>query len=118
MGYYLLTVHSVEGAEPPPPEEIDRMFAAVDTFNDSLKADGAWVFAGGLEPPPAAKVVTAADGEATVTQGTFSDSSAQVGGFWIVGAKNEGIALDLAERASTACAAPVELRAFQQDTEG
>ena len=118
MGYYLLTVHAVEGAEPPAPAEIDRMFAAVDTFNDGLKNDGAWVFAGGLEPPPSAKVVTASEGGARVDDGTFSDSAAQPGGFWIVGAKDDGIALDLAERASAACGAPVELRAFQQDTEG
>ena len=118
MGYYLLTVHTVEGAAPPAPAEIDRMFAAVDTFNDALKSDGAWVFAGGLEPPPHAKVVTAAAGEVTVVDGTFSDSAAQIGGFWIVGAKDEGVAQDLAERASTACGAPVEMRAFQQDTEG
>jgi hypothetical protein len=46
----LLSVHMVEGAEEPPPDVIERMYADVDRVNDELKEQGAWVFAGGLHP--------------------------------------------------------------------
>ena len=46
MTQYLLSVHMVEGEEPPAPEEIEQMYADVDAVNDELKAQGAWVFAG------------------------------------------------------------------------
>ena len=44
MSQYLLSVHQVEGEEMPPPDEIQRMFDAVDRFNEKVKAAGAWVF--------------------------------------------------------------------------
>ena len=57
MTQYLLSVHMIEGAAPPPQEEIEQMYADVDAFNDELKAQGAWVFAGGLHPADTATVV-------------------------------------------------------------
>ena len=50
MPEFLLSVHMVEGEEPPAPEVMEEMFAAVDAFNAELQATGVWVFAGGLQP--------------------------------------------------------------------
>jgi len=52
MTQYLLAVHMVEGEAPP--EDMEGAYKAVDVFNDELKTEGAWVFAGGLHPADAA----------------------------------------------------------------
>ena len=51
MKQYMLSVHSAEGQQLPPPEEVQQTYADVDAFNGELRAEGAWVFAGGLYPP-------------------------------------------------------------------
>lgn len=113
MTQYLLAVHHRDGYPAPGPDDADEdlqeVFAAVDRFNARLTDAGALVFAGGLVPPSEAKV---ADGS-TVTDGPFSEAKEVLGGFWVVEAASLDEALTLARDASTACANPVEVRAFQ-----
>jgi hypothetical protein len=53
MTHYLLSVHGPaerdEFGEYGSKEEMEEAFAATGVFNDKLKADGYWVFAGGLQ---------------------------------------------------------------------
>jgi hypothetical protein len=115
MTQYLLSVHGVEGEPEPPQEEIAQMYADVDVFNNQLKADGAWVFAGGLHPPSTATTVQARDGEVITTDGPFAETKEYLGGFWIITAPDLDAALAYAARGSEACRAPVEVRPFQDD---
>jgi len=118
MTQYLLAVHMVEGEVGPSPEELKQMYQDVDTFNDELKAEGAWVFAGGLHPSDTATVVRVKDGEVLTTDGPFTETKEQLGGFWIVNAPDLDAALALAVRGATACGAPIEVRPFQEEPEG
>ena len=113
MTQYLLSVHQVEGAPSPAPEAIEAVFAAVDAFNGELHDAGAWVFAGGLEPPETATVVRVNDGNTVLTDGPFAESKEQIGGFWVIEAPDLDAALKWAEKGSRACANPVEVRPFQ-----
>jgi hypothetical protein len=116
MTQYLLSVHGVEGAQPPPPEQIQEIFAAVDVFNEELQASGVWVFAGGLEPPDTATVVSIKDSEMVLTDGPFAESKEHIGGFWIIDVADLDVALRWADKAARACANPVEVRPFQPVT--
>src|SRR6202008_331397 len=40
---YMLSVHSVEGSEPPPPEAAQKMYEDTAAFNAELQSAGAWV---------------------------------------------------------------------------
>ena len=117
MRNYLLAVHSVEGQAVPSPEDMQQAYKAVDAFNAELKAEGAWVFAGGLHPADTATVVRVQDGESIVTDGPFAETKEQLGGFWIVQAADLDHAISLATRGAAACGGPVEVRAFQEDPE-
>jgi hypothetical protein len=118
MPIYLLAVHSVEGQAPPPPDEMQAMFAAVDAFNARLRAEGAEVFAGGLHPVDTATVVDATGGgDVVLTDGPFAEAKEHLGGFWIIKAADLDAALRWAADASAACHGPVEVRPFQDDTE-
>ena len=60
MTQYLLSVHHDDDTVADvSDEEMQQVFAKVDTFNNELTASGSWVFAGGLEPPTTATVVDA-----------------------------------------------------------
>jgi hypothetical protein len=118
MTQYLLSVHIVEGEEPPSPEAMEQAYKDVDALNEELKAAGAWVFAGGLHPSSTATVVRAQDDEVLTTDGPFAETKEQLGGFWVIQAADLDAALEWAAKATKACRAPVEVRPFQDEPDG
>jgi len=88
----------------------DEEDAAIDTFNEQLKTDGHWVFAGGLAAPSAATVVDSRGGEAMFSDGPYLESKEFIVGFWIIEAADLDVALRLASGASKACNRRIELR--------
>ena len=118
MNQYLLSVHMVEGEEPPSAEAMQQAYKDVDAFNAQLQAGGAWVFAGGLHPAATATVVRIRDGEVLTTDGPFAETKEQLGGFWVLRAADLDAALAWAAKAAKACGAPVEVRPFQEEPGG
>ncbi len=97
------------------PEEMHAAFEATGKFNDEITASGHFVFGGGLHLPDTASVVDNTKGDNVVTDGPFAESKEQLGGFWIINAKDLDEALAIAARGSIACQAPVEVRPFQDE---
>ena len=87
--------------------------AAIDVFNDRLKAGGYWVFAGGLAAPSSATVIDNRGEEAMFTDGPFLESKEYLIGFWIIEAADLDVALKLAAEGSKACNRKIEVRPFR-----
>lgn len=117
MALYLLSVHGpAERGELggyASTEEMEKAFAATDAFNETLKTDGYWVFAGGLKEASTATVVDGQGESPVLTDGPYLETKEVIGGFWIVDAPDLDVALDLAARGSTACGGKVEVRPFE-----
>jgi hypothetical protein len=114
MAQYLLSVwHYSDYAVDFSGEEMQRVVAQVDRFNEQLQSSGAWVFAGGLHPASSATVVRSKDGEVSMTDGPFAETKEQMGGFWVIEAPDLDAALDWARKGAAACEGPVEVRPFQ-----
>jgi hypothetical protein len=94
-------------------EDVQRLVAQVDAVNQELQAAGAWVFAAGLNPAETATVVRAGAGEVSMTDGPYSDSEKQMGGFWVIEAPDREATLEWGRKAAAACEGPVEVRPFQ-----
>jgi len=86
--------------------------AAIEVFDGRLKAEGHWVFAGGLAAPGSATVVDNRGEEAMFTDGPFLESKEYLVGFWIIEAADLDVALKLAAEGSRACNRKVEVRPF------
>jgi len=106
MQYLLSVIH--DSTDLATPEED----AAIDVFNDRLKADGQWVFAGGLGGPDMATVIDNRGAEALFTDGPFLESKEFLIGFWIIEAPDLDVALRLAAEGSKACNRKIEVRPF------
>jgi hypothetical protein len=117
MKQYLLSVQHDGDFPTPEPEVMEQMFTAVDAFNQELQASGSWVFAGGLHPKESATTVRYKDGATLVTDGPWSETKEQLGGFWVIRADDLDEALAWAGKATVACRAPVEVRPFQDEPE-
>jgi hypothetical protein len=116
MKQYMLSVHDTQG-DPPPPDVMQKMYDDVDTVNQEMQAKGAWVFAGGLTAPSDATVIRVERGEVLTTDGPYGETKEQLGGFWVIKARDLDEALDWARKATVACLAPVEVRPFQDEAE-
>jgi hypothetical protein len=86
--------------------------AAIDAYNDGLRAEGHWVFAGGLGQPGTAPVIDNRGGEPVFVDGPFVESKEYLIGFWIIEAADLDVALKLASEGSRACNRKVEVRPF------
>lgn len=121
MPQYFLTIPhdtadepSMESMAAMDPAELEAMMAAVDRFNTGLQEAGAFVYAGGLQPPSTAITVDVTDDPATRTPGPFVEAAEYVGGFWIIAAADEEAALTWAEQCSAAVQSRIEVRALQE----
>jgi hypothetical protein len=115
--YFLSLPH--DSAEEPTmatmdPAELQEVFAAVDAFNTALQESGAWVFAGGLNPPSTATTVDNTGDTPVLTDGPFAEAKEYLGGFWIIQAENDDAAIEWTKQASRALRSRVEVRALQE----
>ncbi len=106
MQYLMSVVDDGTGLATPAEE------AATTAFNERLRADGHWVFAGGLGSPDPATVVDNRDGTAVITDGPFVESKEYLAGFWVIEAPDLDVALRLAAEGSRSCRRKVEVRPF------
>lgn len=119
MTEYLLAVHGPEevyegeGGGYASEEEMEQAFADVDALNEQLRAEGSWVFAGGLQAPSTATVVDGQGETPVMTDGPYLETKEHIGGFWVIDVPDLDAALAVAARASKACKGKVEVRPFQ-----
>ena len=104
---YLVSVID-DGSGPATPAEQ----AATSDFNERLRAEGHWVFAGGLGSPSPATVVDNRGSQAVFTDGPFVESKEYLAGFWILEAPDLDVVLRLAAEGSRACNRKIEVRPF------
>ena len=117
MPHYLLSVHGPAEMEDygnyGSKEEMEQAFADTGRFNDQLKADGYWVFAGGLQSASTATVVDGTGETPVMTDGPYLETKELIGGFWVIDAPDLDVALRLAAEGSKACRGKVEVRPFE-----
>jgi hypothetical protein len=104
MQYLVSVIDDTTGAATP------SEMAAIDAFNERLRAGGHWVFAAGLASPGTATVIDNRRGEALLTDGPFVESKEYLAGFWVMEAADLDAALGLAAEGSRACNRKVEVR--------
>lgn len=84
--------------------------AAIDGFNDRLRSNRQWIFAGGLSAPSCGNVIDNRHGANLSTGKSLFEAQENYSGFWLIQAENLAVASQLALEASKACHRRVELR--------
>jgi hypothetical protein len=82
----------------------------IDKFNDSLRKNGQWIFAWGLQPPETATVIDNRNDANISTGKPLFDAQENFSGLWLVEAESAEEAERLAHSASKVCNRKVELR--------
>jgi hypothetical protein len=117
MTHYLLSVYQPDGPIPAP-DRMQQITQDIEALNREIRAAGAWVFAGGLQPADTARVLrpAGADGGADVlsTDGPYTEGKEHLGGFTIVDTPDLDAALRWGRKFATATGLPIEVRPFAQ----
>jgi hypothetical protein len=117
MNQYLLCFYQPAG-DPPPPEVLGKIMRELEAVNRDIKAAGAWVLAGGLRPAQDAKVARVKNGVIVVTDGPFAETKEFLGGICIIKAPDFETAVAWGSRIAQATTLPIEVRPFQEPTQG
>jgi len=117
MTKFLLSFYQPAGGTPPP-EVLDKVMRDIDAVNREIKAAGAWVFAGGLHQPSAAKVARLKGGNVLITDGPFVETKEILGGICVITAPDLNAAAEWAGKFARATTLPIEVRPFQDQSSG
>jgi hypothetical protein len=112
MKQYLLTIYQPDGP-PPPPEVLGPIMRDVGVVVESMKAEGVWVFNGGLHPPDTATVLRLNGGDLLTTDGPYTEGKEHIGGFVVIKAPDLDAALAWGRKLARALPLPIEVRPFQ-----
>ena len=112
MAHYLLGVWTPADGTPPTPDELDVIMGEVGRVQQEMREAGVWVFAGGLEAPSTATVVTASGDDVLVSDGPFVELKEYLGGLTVIDVPDLDAALDWAKRSTRATTLPIEVRPF------
>ena len=86
--------------------------ANIDAFNESLVENGQFILAAGIAGPSKAKLIDNRENNGVLQEASLFSAPEFYSGFWIIEAKDQSEAEELAMAGSLACNRKVELRPF------
>src|SRR5215213_4695383 len=95
---YMLLMYADESKGPQTPAEQQAIAPAWSGLAEEMKAAGVWLASSGLSPIASATTVRVREGKTLTTDGPFAETHEQLGGYYLVEAKNLDEAITIAAR--------------------
>lgn len=116
---YLLTIYENEKLwETMRPEESEKVMGEYFAYTDSIRKTGNLIAGEALQPTATATTVRIREGKRLTTDGPFAETREQLGGFYLVEAKNLDEAIALASRIPAARTGSIEVRPVMDVMDG
>jgi len=113
---YLLLIYGAEKAWSDLSEtERNKLFGDYMTFTNDIKASGHYVGGNPLQPVHTATTVRVRDGKTSITDGPFAETKEQLGGFYMIEARDLNEAIRLASKMPPARVGSIEVRPLSED---
>jgi hypothetical protein len=91
-------------------EEGEKFFGEYFEFTDGLKQSGQYVAGEALHPVASATTVRVRNGKVSTTDGPFAETKEQLGGFYLIEARDLNEAIQVAARIPSARIGSIEIR--------
>jgi hypothetical protein len=112
---YILLIYSREADRTGLPEkEMGEIRQQYMTFTESISKSGHYVVGDGLEPTTTATTVRVRNGKPALTDGPFAETREQLGGYYVIKAKDLDEATAVAARVPGASTGSVEVRPIME----
>lgn len=90
--------------------EADAMMGEYFTFTDDIKKNGHYHAGEALQPVVTATTVRVRNGKVSTTDGPFAETKEQLGGFYLISARDLNEAIQIASRIPSARLGCIEIR--------
>ncbi len=97
-----------------PKPEAEKIYGEYFAFGDGIKKSGHYVGGNALQPTQTATTVRVRNGKVSTTDGPFAETKEQLGGYYLVEAKDLNDALQVAAKIPSARLGSVEVRPIQE----
>ena len=84
--------------DPLPPSEMEKLTAEGLAFDEELRRTGHFIDAQALEPAQAAATIRRQEGRLSMTDGPFAETKEQLGGFFLIEARDLNEAVRIASQ--------------------
>jgi hypothetical protein len=99
-------------------EQGDSMMAEYGAFTEGIKKSGQYLGGNALQPTASATTVRVRGGKTSTTDGPFAETKEQLGGYYLIEAKDLNEAIQVAARIPAAKVGSVEVRPIMEYTQG
>jgi hypothetical protein len=110
MKYLCLIYENEKSWESLPPAESEAIMNEYFTFTGDIQKSGKYVAGEALQPTGTATTVRVRNGKVSTTDGPFAETKEQLGGFYLIDAKDLNDAIQVASRIPSARFGSVEVR--------
>lgn len=114
MKYMLLIYLEESGWESLTEDQRQEIYSEYRQFSEDIVASGQFISGSELHPISSATSVRVRDGKPLVTDGPFAETREQLGGYYLVEAKDLDEAIGLAARIPSAKVGTVEIRPLSE----
>jgi hypothetical protein len=97
-----------------PKAEADAIQGEYFTFTKGIKASGQYINGNPLQPTHTASTVRVRNGKVSTTDGPFAETKEQLGGYYLIEAKDLNDAIQIASRIPAARTGSVEVRPISE----
>jgi hypothetical protein len=110
MKYLCLIYENEKNFEKLPPADSEAIMNEYFAFTEDIRKNGKLVAAEALQPTPTATTVRVRNGKVSTTDGPFVETKEQLGGFYLIEAKDLNDAIQVAARIPSARFGAIEVR--------
>jgi len=114
MKFMFLIYHEEKTLEALSDREMQALVDSALEYDDEIRRSGHYIVSNALQRARTARIVRVRDGRATVTDGPFAETKEQLGGFFLVEAKDIEEACAVAARFPPARLGTVEVRPVRE----
>jgi hypothetical protein len=94
--------------------EMDALMGAYFAFTDTIKKSGNYLGGNDLQPVRNATTVRLRNGRVSTTDGPFAETKEQLGGYYLLEARDLNEAIQIAARIPSAAIGSIEVRPVQE----
>src|SRR5687767_5678143 len=110
MRYLCLIYENEKGWESLPPGEMEAIMGEYFSFTDDIRKNGKYVAGEALQPTATATTVRVRNGKVSTTDGPFAETKEQLGGFYMIEARDLNEAIQVAAKIPSARTGSIEVR--------
>ncbi len=114
MKYLCLVYHDEDQIDALPASEYDAMVNDVLEYREELRQSGHYIASNALENVNGASTIRVRSGKVSITDGPFAETREQLGGFYLIEARDLNDAIRIASKMPPAHLGAIEVRPIKE----